>query len=113
MKNLKNLNGSLNLSNTESPNLQEENDFLKNKIKQHKKKYHNLKRSKLRLKKLLNDKIKEKEQEINKICEDHYFKINKLVEEHDNKTKQLDTSKPQLWEWETIETLELKKESDR
>ena len=101
--------------NNENLKLKKENERLKKKLEEASKKNTNLKRSKLRLKNLLNLKIKEKEDEINLICEKHYFEVNKLVEEHDEKMKEFNEKyvKVSGWEWETIEELETKTESDK
>jgi len=103
MSNLKNLNESLSLSshvslNIKIKNLEEENTNLKNRILADKKKFNNFKRNKLRLKKLLNNKISEKDEEIKRLVNDH----NKKIDE-----------KPPSWEWETIDNVEYKSESDR
>lgn len=106
---------SLEEINNENLTLKRENLRLKKKLEEASKKNTNLKRSKLRLKNLLNLKIKEKEDEINLVCEKHYFEVNKLVEEHDEKMKEFNEKyvKVSGWEWETIEELETKTESDK
>ena len=106
---------SLEEINNENLRFKKENELLKKRLEEANKKNINLKRSKLRLKNLLNLKIKEKEDEINLVCEKHYFEVNKLVEDHDKKMKEFNEKyvKGCGWEWETIEELETKTESEK
>ena len=112
---LLNKNLSINVLYNENTLLKKKVESLQIKLEASNNKYTNLKRNKLRLKNLLNIKLTEKEDEINLVCEKHYFEINKLVEEHENKIKELNERyvRNNGWEWETIEDLDNKNESEK